>query len=73
MNTTATASKQAIEAKLSAIAGHAVEVTVRGDRAFTFSFDALDPYAAQRLADTVPGEIVNIVADAECGTFIYVN
>lgn len=69
----AKASKQAIEQKLTAIAGHEVEVTIRGDRSFTFWFDAIDAAAAQRLADTVKGEKVEIDADPELGTCIYVN
>ena len=69
----AAASKQAIEQKLSAIAGQPVEVTIRGDRSFTFWFDAIDAAAAQRLADTVKGEKVEVDADAELGTCVYVN
>ena len=65
--------KQAMEEKLSAIAGRAVELTIRGDRSFTFYFDGVCEEAAQRLAASVVGENVQIDADAELGTCVYVN
>ena len=65
--------KQAMEAKLSAVAGRHVELTIRGERSFTFYFDGVCAEAAQRLAETVTGERVQIDADDELGTCVYVN
>jgi hypothetical protein len=65
--------KQALEAKLSAVAGRPVEITIRGERAFTFWFDGIDAAAAQRLAATTDGEKVTIESDADLGTCVYIN
>lgn len=65
--------KQEMERKLSAIAGRAVEITIRGERNFTFYFEGVDMEAANRLAASVRGEAVVIEADAELGTCVYVN
>jgi len=73
MTHAATLAKQTLEQKLSAVAGCPVEITVRGERAFTFYFDGIDSPAAQRLADTVTGERVEITEDLELGTCVYVN
>lgn len=65
--------KQAMEQKLSAIAGVQVEITIRGERSFTLYFDSINQQAADALAATVAGERVEIDADSELGTCIYVN
>ena len=65
--------KQAMEAKLSAVAGRQVELTIRGERSFTFYFDGVCAETAQRLAETVTGERVQIDADADLGTCVYIN
>lgn len=66
--------KAKLEAKFSSIAGHDVEITIRGDREFTFSFDAIDMHAAQRVVDYVGGaDSAEIEADDELQmTFVYV-
>ena len=65
--------KKAMENKLSSIAGHDVEITIRGDRSFTFYFDAIDPEAAKKLAATAQGEKIEIDEDPELGTCVYIN
>lgn len=72
MNAAQTA-KQAMEMKLSAIAGRQVEITIRGERSFTFYFDGVCAETAQRLAGAVKGEHIEIDVDAELGTCVYVN
>lgn len=69
----AQAAKNAMAAKLSAIAGRDVEIIVRGERSFTFYFEGVCTKTAQRLAATVAGEKVEIDEDAELGTCVYVN
>lgn len=65
--------KQVMEQKLSAIAGVQVEITIRGERSFTFYFDSINQQAADALVATVKGERIEIDADPELGTCIYVN
>ena len=71
--TAAQIAKHAMDAKLSAVAGRQFEISVRGDRSFTFYFDGVCAQAAQRLVAAVQGEKVEIDADAELGTCVYVN
>jgi len=60
--------------QISKIAGHQVEMTIRGDRNFTFSFDAADQAAAQRIVDFFGKDAqCEVAIDDECGTFVYVN
>ncbi|AOJ86701.1 hypothetical protein WS87_08465 [Burkholderia sp. MSMB0856] len=76
MITTSTAATQltALEAQLNAIAGRPLELTIRGARAFTFSFDEYDPAAGARVARFFsPMAVATVEADAECGTFVYVD
>lgn len=54
------------------IAGREVEITIRGDRAFTFSFDGIDKKATAAIVQFFNGQAkLEICEDAECGTFIY--
>ena len=66
--------KKALEAKISQVAGVAVELTIRGDRAFTFSTEERSDEAAQRIAEFFAGEaVVEIEHDDEIGSFVYVD
>jgi len=61
-----------MEEKISKIAGREVEITVRGDRSFTFSFEAIDKDATKRIVDFFRGQsTTSVEEDDECGTFIY--
>jgi hypothetical protein len=61
-------------AALSKIAGYPVELTIRGERAFTFSFDAADRAAGERVAAFfAAAATVSVDVDDECGTCVYVN
>ncbi|MDN7790472.1 hypothetical protein QZM66_23180 [Burkholderia contaminans] len=76
MTTTSTAATQlaSLEAQLNVIAGRPLELTIRGARAFTFSFDEYDPAAGARVARFfTPVAIATVDADVECGTHIYVD
>ena len=54
------------------VAGREVEVTVRGDRSFTFSFDAIDKKATEAIKAFFSGQsTISVEEDEECGTFIY--
>ena len=67
--------KQAIEAELSAAAGVAVEVTIRGPRAFTWSTASVDYAAADRLVRFAKRGLVKsieVVHEPELGSFVYV-
>lgn len=57
------------------VAGSEVEITIRGERNFTFSFDCLDVAATQKIRAFFKNAAkkIEIEADAECGTFIYVD
>lgn len=66
--------KKALEDKISAIAGTPVELTIRGDHAFTFSVDVGQRGAAQKIAAFFAGEaVVEVVHDEEVGSFVYVD
>lgn len=64
--------KAALEAQLSEIAGYPVEVTVRGLRDFTFSFDEVNHVATSAILKFF-GDAAKftVETDEECGTFIY--
>jgi len=65
--------KEHLESQLSKIAGHQVEITIRGEREFTFSFDAIDLEAAQLLVEYV-GQPATVETDAELEmTCVYIN
>jgi len=55
------------------VAGRPIEITVRGPRSFTFSFDAIDPPATEAICGFFADSpaVLSVVEDAECGTFIY--
>ena len=63
---------QALE-KITEVAGREIEMTIRGERSFTFSFDGKDEAATQKIinffGDQAKLEVQN---DEDCGTFIYV-
>ena len=59
-------------ASFSQVASRAVEVTIRGERSFTFSFDCIDRDATAKICAFFLGcASVEVVEDEECGTFIY--
>lgn len=59
---------------LTKIAGREVEVTVRSDKAFTFSMDVVDPKATKAIKDFFKGQgTLTVEEDEECGTFIYLD
>lgn len=60
-------------ASINQIAGRQVEMTIRGDRDFTFSFDCIDSTATQKIVSFFKGSAkVEVETDIECGTFIYI-
>lgn len=64
--------KKHLEGKLSGVAGHRVEITVRGERSLTVSFESVDEYAGNKIAAYLGcGEVVT---DVECGmTAVYID
>lgn len=70
--TTATQDRARLQNHISKIAGVPVEITIRGDRQFTYSFDGVDAAAADKVVRFF-GSLAacEVVADDECGTFIY--
>jgi len=53
--------------------GVEVELTIRGDRSFTFSTEEKNEAAAEAIADYFRGSAsVNVEHDDECGSFVYV-
>ncbi|WP_175689671.1 hypothetical protein [Burkholderia anthina] len=76
MTTTSTAAAELtrLESSLQAVAGRPLELTIRGARAFTFSFDAYDPAAGARVARFFASmAVATVEADVECGTHVYVD
>lgn len=68
--------KTRLEQILSGIAGRPVEITIRGERAFTWWMDAADPEAAAKLAAFAkadPRVTVESTMDPETGTCVYVD
>lgn len=54
------------------VAGREIEITIRGDRSFTFSFDEIDEVATRKICDFFKGSAkISVETDEECGTFIY--
>ena len=71
---TAAAELTRLESSLHAIAGRPLELTIRGARAFTFSFDEYDPAVGARVARFfAPMAVATVDADVECGMHIYVD
>ncbi|MDR3100784.1 MAG: hypothetical protein LBV73_27440 [Paraburkholderia sp.] len=68
----AAAEQTRLEAVLSRLAGHPVEITIRAERAFTISFEAIDRPAGERIASFVGGRSTSVETDGECGTFVYI-
>lgn len=63
----------ATEAEMSEVAGAAVELTIRSERACTFSFESVNEEAAAKLAKFFEGQAkVEVEHDEECGSFVYV-
>ena len=72
--TTAQQSKTRLQNHISRVAGVPVEITVRADRAFTYSFDGINDDAARRIVGFFGGMVRSeVCADAECGTFVYID
>lgn len=64
--------KANLESQLSAIAGETVEVTIRGLRQFTFSFESVNQTATNAIVNFFGSQAaLTVEADDECGTFIY--
>jgi hypothetical protein len=58
--------------KINKVAGREVEVTVRGLRSFTFSFEDVDKEATRKICEFFKGHAkIEVQEDEECGTFIY--
>ncbi len=61
-----------LESQLSAIAGVPVEITIRGLREFTFSFESVNQSATDAIVNFFGSQaLVKVETDNECGTFIY--
>ena len=73
--TTIAARKQKIENIISKVAGASVELTIRGDKEFTFSTEEVNHKAASRIEKYFAGQAASIVVDHddECGTVVYVD
>lgn len=57
---------------INTVAGRNVEITVRGARSFTFSFDCIDREATEKIVKFFAGHAkIEVAEDEECGTFIY--
>lgn len=70
----ANAAKAVLQQSLTKLAGYPVEIVVRGERSFTFVFEAVDRAAGERLVPCVKGAKTSIEADAETGcTYVYVD
>jgi len=64
--------KANLENQLSALAGVPVEITIRGERQFTFSFETVDANATAAIVKFFDNQArMTIETDEECGTFIY--
>lgn len=51
-----------------------IEITIRGERHFTFSFYEIDKAATHKICEFFKGQAdVSVEEDEECGTFIYCN
>ena len=58
--------------KINKVAGRDVEITIRGDHSFTFSFEAIDKKATKAICDFFFGQAnISVEENEECGTFIY--
>lgn len=60
-------------AKMKEICGVAPELTIRGDKAFTFSFENVERVAGEKLAKFFADYVVSVDHDEECGTCVYVD
>jgi hypothetical protein len=59
---------------LKKIAGRDAELTIRGERSFTISFEDQDIRAAQKINEFFKDQAkVEIVIDEECGIFVYID
>lgn len=69
---TTTERKAALENQLTQIAGVPVEVTIRGLRQFTFSFETVNESAVAAIESFFGQHAkLEVEYDDECGTFIY--
>lgn len=69
---TLTERKASLESQLSTIAGETVEVTIRGLRQFTFSFESVNQAATDAIVKFFGSQAtLTVETDEECGTFIY--
>lgn len=70
---THTAAHKSLEQQISKLAGVPVEMTIRGERSFTFSTEERNEQAADRIAAFFKGQAkAEIVHDDEVGSFVYV-
>lgn len=60
-------------AKMKAICGVAPEITIRGEKKFTFSFENVERVAAAKLSKFFSDYVVSVDHDEECGTCVYVD
>lgn len=58
-------------ASIQKIAGREIELTIRGDKSFTLSFDCIDKIATSKIVQFFKGQC-EVEEDDECGTFIYI-
>lgn len=66
--------QQNVLQKLNLVAGRELELTIRGERKFTFWFDAIDREAANRVVEFFKNDaVVEVDADSQLGTCIYVD
>ena len=69
----AAARKSNLEEIISKVAGAKVELTIRGDKSFTFSTETVTPDLGEKIASYFGGlATVTVAHDDECGTFAYV-
>ena len=70
---TTAARKARLEAQVSEVVGAPVEITIRGERKFTFSVDHINQdlefYLVQFFGKAM--SVDSVAIDDECGTFVY--
>lgn len=70
---TAATRKARLEATMTKIVGQPVDLTIRGEKSFTFSTEAVDPNLGDVIAAYF-GKLATVTVDHddECGSFAYV-
>jgi len=62
-----------LQEKLSEIAGTEIEITIRGEKKFTLSYDFVDQKISKKLCEFFKDYNPRLSEEEEIGTFIYIN